>query len=160
MAQVDVNYDIEGSDVGYRWFARTGHKPLFAFGHGMSYTRFDYTALKVSRIKPLTVSFSVRNTGEKAGADVPQLYLADGAGQQPSKRLLGWKKVLLQPGESQRVEVTVDDRLLANYDSKAGSWTSVTGVRELMLAHSAADPSSVIKVKLEGGTFRDRSVMR
>src|SRR5262249_46759848 len=72
-----ISYD-EGAEVGYRWFAKTGAKPLYPFGHGLSYTSFAYSDLSIEGGETITATFTVTNTGGRAGADVPQLYLAAG----------------------------------------------------------------------------------
>jgi len=86
-----IRYD-EGAEVGYRWFAKTGEKPLYAFGHGLSYTSFDYSDLEVSGGDTVTATFTVTNTGQREGADVPQLYLTEAAGDK-HMRLLGFERV-------------------------------------------------------------------
>jgi beta-glucosidase len=97
----------EGAEVGYRWYAQKGIKPLYAFGHGLSYTSFAYKNLKVSGGETVTATFTVTNTGKRAGADVPQVYLT-GAGDTKRMRLLGFERVELQPGESKEVTVSAD----------------------------------------------------
>ena len=77
---ITIRYE-EGADVGYRWFARTGATPLYAFGHGLSYTSFEYTGLEATGGETVTAGFTVTNTGEHRGADVPQLYLTEAAGE-------------------------------------------------------------------------------
>jgi beta-glucosidase len=137
----DSSYDIhfpEGSDVGYRWFARTGAKPLFPFGHGLSYTSFAVSDLKVEGGKTLSVSFAVRNTGERAGADVPQVYLRSAAGK-PLTRLIGFDKVELAPGEQKRVSVAADPRLLASFDSTAKGWRVAAGQYTVSVSADAVD---------------------
>ena len=114
-AQFDVDYTIEGADVGYRWFARKKQKPLVPFGFGLSYTHFDYANLKVEGGDTLSVGFDVHNAGKVAGADVPQLYLTDAAGK-PRMRLIGWQRVSVDPGTSVHVSLKVDPRLLADFD--------------------------------------------
>jgi beta-glucosidase len=104
-----IRYD-EGAEVGYRWFAKTGAKPLYAFGHGLSYTSFDYSDLSVEGVDTVTATFTVTNTGERPGADVPPLYLTEAAGDQ-RMRLLGFERMELQPGESRSVTMTADPRL-------------------------------------------------
>ncbi len=99
---VTIRYD-EGAEVGYRWYAQTGAKPLFAFGFGLSYTTFAYADLEVA---DLTATFTVTNTGARAGATVPQLYLV------APRRLLGFARVELAPGESRRVSITAEPRVL------------------------------------------------
>ncbi len=124
---VTIDYN-EGAEVGYRWFAQQGETPLHAFGHGLSYTTFAYDDLAVDG---LTAYFTVTNTGDRAGADVPQLYLTE-----PRLRLLGFERVELGPGESRRVTLTVDRRLLGRYD---GGWVVDAGPYRLAVGRSAAD---------------------
>jgi beta-glucosidase len=93
---VTIRYD-EGAEVGYRWFARRGETPLYAFGHGLSYTSFEYGDLELAGGGTVTARFTVTNTGERAGADVPQLYLTAVGGEQ-RMRLLAFERVELEPG--------------------------------------------------------------
>ena len=111
----------EGAEVGYRWFAHTSQSPMFAFGHGLSYTDFDYRDLVVSGGDSVRASFSVTNTGDRSGADVPQLYLTAAPGEQ-RLRLLGFERVELEPAETRRVTIEADPRLLARYDGSERSW--------------------------------------
>ena len=134
----DVDYTIEGSDVGYRWYARKKLKPLFPFGFGLGYTRFDYANLKVRGGDTLAVEFDVRNVGSRAGADVPQLYLIDAAGK-PHLRLLGWSRQALEPGAGVHVALEVDPRLLAEFDEKAHGWRIDAGRYKIALGASATD---------------------
>jgi len=91
----------EGSNVGYRWFELEGTKPLFAFGHGLTYTRFGYTKLRVTAGKPVKVSFTLTNLGRRFGTAVPQIYVSLPVGEAiSSRRLAGWKRVALRPGEA------------------------------------------------------------
>ena len=120
----NVQFDIphaEGSDVGYRWYAAKGLKPLFPFGYGLSYTSFSYSGLEVTGGETLSVSFEVTNTGKRAGADTPQVYLTGMAGNR-ALRLIGFEKLSLQPGERRRVSLKADRRLLARFDEAAGRW--------------------------------------
>jgi beta-glucosidase len=103
----------EGLQVGYRWFQAQGIKPLFPFGFGLSYTTFEISDLAVSGAESdgaqaITVEFTVANTGKVAGAEVGQVYLGIPVAGQPPKRLVGFKKVHLQPGQSQRVSLVID----------------------------------------------------
>ena len=132
-----VNYN-EGSDVGYRWFARTGQQPLFRFGHGLSYTVFDYAGLRVKDHGGVRATFTVTNAGSRRGADVPQLYVLEGPAG-PRMRLLGFERVDLEPGESRTVSLDVDPRLLASYDTDRGQWHTAGGSYRLVLGHSAGD---------------------
>jgi beta-glucosidase len=148
----DSSYEIrfpEGSDVGYRWFAKTGAKPAFPFGYGLSYTTFAVSDLKVEGGKTLTVSFAVRNTGARAGADVPQVYLRSAAGR-PVTRLIGFDKVELAPGEQKRVSVTADPRLLASFDTAAHGWRVTAGQYTVAVSANAADPGISGNAKVAG----------
>jgi beta-glucosidase len=145
-----ARYD-EGAEVGYRWFAKTGAKPLYAFGHGLSYTRFAYSDLKVSG-DTACATFIVTNTGERAGADVPQLYLTQAAGDK-RMRLLGFERVELQPGESRRVTVTVDPRLLARFDGDADQWPITEGTHHIALGRAADDLVLTVEATLTGRLF-------
>ncbi|MGD9531646.1 MAG: beta-glucosidase [Pseudonocardia sp.] len=109
----------EGADVGYRWFAKTGARPNYAFGHGLSYTTFQYGELQVTGGDTASASFTVTNTGDRAGADVPQLYATD-TPDGPCLRLLGFERVELEPGASRRVTISADPRLLAHFDGDGG----------------------------------------
>lgn len=142
-AKFDVDFP-EGSNVGYRWFAAKGLKPLFPFGYGLSYTRFDYASLKVDGGKALTVSFDVKNTGGRAGADSPQVYLTDAHGQ-TRLRLIGFQRVSLQPGETKHVTLTADPRLLADFDEAGHKWRLDGGTYRVAVGGSSAD------LKLTGG---------
>jgi beta-glucosidase len=137
-AQLDVDYDLEGADVGYRWFARKKLKPLFPFGFGLSYTRFDYANLRADGGETLAASFDVHNGGSRAGDDVPQLYLTDAAGKSRS-RLIGWQRVTVRPGETVHVTVKVDPRLLADFDETAHGWRINAGQYRIALGASAVD---------------------
>jgi beta-glucosidase len=134
---VHVDYS-EGADVGYRWYAARGSTPLFAFGFGMSYTRFDYRDVKVSGGKTLTATFEVRNTGAVKGADVPQVYLTAAAGERVL-RLIGFQRVELNPGESRIITVTADPRLLGYFDEERRQWRVKPGIYQLRVGRSAAD---------------------
>ena len=136
-SSITIRYD-EGAEVGYRWFAKKGDSPMFAFGHGLSYTSFEYSDLKVSGDETITATFTVTNTGERDGADVPQLYLTDAAGDK-RMRLLGFERVELRPGELRRITLSADPRLLARFDGKAGKWSIAEGTHKVAVAKSAAD---------------------
>lgn len=127
----------EGSDAGYRWFDKMGHKPLFAFGHGLSYTTFSYSGLTVKGGRTLTTSFTVTNTGSREGADVPQVYVTLPG---KARRLVGWDKPVLKPGESRRITLEADPRLLADFDVASQRWVVKPGKVRVELARSATDP--------------------
>ncbi|MBV8401058.1 MAG: glycoside hydrolase family 3 protein [Acetobacteraceae bacterium] len=148
---ITVRYQ-EGAEVGYRWFAQKAETPLFAFGHGLSYTSFAYSDLVVSADENVTASFIVTNIGSRHGADVPQLYLANVSGQ-TRMRLLGFERVSLQAGESKRVSVTADPRLLARFDVGARRWRIADGTYEIALGKSANDLSMSAEVHLANRLF-------
>lgn len=134
-----VDYTIEGSDVGYRWFEAKGARPLFPFGFGLSYTDFAYSDLKVEGGDTLTVSFKVANTGDRAGVDVPQVYLTEAPGRS-QQRLIGFEPVSLAPGESRTVSLTADRRLLGNWDMQRAGWSVPVGDYKVFVGTDAASP--------------------
>jgi len=142
----------EGAEVGYRWFAQKGIQPVFAFGHGLSYTTFSYVDLKVTGGDTITATFTVTNTGKRAGADVPQVYFTDAAGVK-RMRLLGFERVALEPGESKSVRVIADPRLLARFDVKAGQWRIAGGAYKVVLAKSADAPVLTAEAQMQSRLF-------
>jgi beta-glucosidase len=124
---IEVNY-FEGARVGYKWFDRSGLQPLFPFGFGLSYTTFAYTNITATAVEStITVSVDVKNTGSQRGADIPQFYVRRPDDSDFPIRLVGWSKVLLDPGETRRVTLTVDRRLLGRFDTATGDWEIAPG---------------------------------
>ncbi|XVN45187.1 glycoside hydrolase family 3 C-terminal domain-containing protein [Novosphingobium rhizosphaerae] len=157
-ATLKADYNIEGSDVGYRWFARKGAKPLFPFGYGLSYTTFASEGLSVDG---KTARFTLRNTGKVAGDDVGQVYLVDRAGS-PKRRLVGFARVHLEPGEAKTVSVPIDPRLLADWrdDTKGGAkssggWTMPAGSYGFALGSDAQTLGQVVTVRLPARNWKD-----
>ncbi len=132
-----IRYD-EGAEVGYRWYAQQKLAPLIAFGHGLSYTSFGYRDLELRGGDTVTASFTVTNTGSRDGADVPQLYLTHAAGED-RLRLLGFERVELKAGESRRITLTADPRLLARFDMAASRWRIAAGTHRVVVGRSAGD---------------------
>jgi len=128
---------VEGSAVGYKWFAAHGAKPLFPFGHGLSYSRFAYGGLSTRGGSTLSASFTVRNVGHRAAAEVAEVYATPPGGG--LRRLIGWRKVMLRPGEVRRLDVTADPRLLADYDASAPGWRTRAGAYRIDVGASSAD---------------------
>lgn len=151
--QFDVDYRTEGASVGYRWFAREGLEPLFAFGYGLSYTHFAYSGLEVRGGNALSVSFTVTNAGKRSGDAVPQVYLTSAAGRK-ELRLIGFSRVSLAPGQSRHVTVKADSRLLADFDESVHAWRIQPGDYQVALARSAEDPVATGEAKLSGRVFR------
>ncbi|WP_397545598.1 glycoside hydrolase family 3 C-terminal domain-containing protein [Roseateles oligotrophus] len=153
-----VNY-FEGASVGYKWFDAKGLTPLFPFGYGLSYTSFGYSDLK-SEVKGgnLHVSFKVSNKGSVAGKEVAQIYVAPvKGGWEAPKRLGGWDKVDLAPGQTKQLSLVVDPRLLAMFDSKSKRWRVAAGQYEVMLAQHAGDTqASRVTVSLPKRTLDAR----
>ena len=127
----------EGSDAGYRRYVKQAIKPLFAFGYGLSYTRFQYTNFHIGGEKTLTMGFDVTNSGDRAGIDTPQIYLTQKAGS-PEMRLIGFSSVTLAPSQTQHVSLLADPRLLADFDAGADLWRIRAGQYEASLG-SASD---------------------
>jgi beta-glucosidase len=144
---LEVDYDIEGADVGYRWFARSGRRALFPFGFGLSYTSFATGPLTLTVGKTITAGCSVRNTGQRSGAEVVQVYLlsANGVARQ---RLVGYQRVNLAPGESRAVSLVVDPRLIARWSGDG--WRIAAGSYRFATGRSAEDLGTPVEVTLRG----------
>lgn len=132
--------------VGYRYFDSARKAVLFPFGHGLSYTTFAYSDLNIARDQitdndGLKVSLAIRNTGSVAGAEVVQLYVRDEAATifRPEKELKGFDKVFLQPGEERRIELTLDKRSFAYYNTGIAGWHVESGAFEILVGASSAD---------------------
>jgi beta-glucosidase len=144
-----ADYNIEGSDVGYRWNAREGKKALFPFGYGLSYTAFASSGPKVSG---LTASFSVANTGKREGAMAAQLYLVSRAGA-PKQRLVGYSRVSLAAGASQKVTLTIDPRLLTDW--KDGGWAIAAGDYGFVPGEDAETLGPLVRVRMNARRWKD-----
>jgi len=142
---------VEGSDVGYRWYAREGKTPLFPFGYGLSYTRFGYGNVAVSDGAALSVSFDVTNTGARAGSDTPQLYVEVPGSP---RRLAGFTKVNLAPGETRRVTIQAEPRIIADYDTALPGWRIAGGSYRLSIAHHALDHDLTAQADLQATTLQ------
>ena len=135
----EVHYD-EGLKVGYKWYDAEKKAVLFPFGFGLSYTTYAYSALSVTPGDSTTVSFTVKNTGTKAGTEIAQVYasLPDSAGE-PPKRLVGWARIELGPGESKQVSVPVTRDRLSIFDDTSDSWKLVGGSYVIRVGGSSQD---------------------
>jgi beta-glucosidase len=136
----------EGVFVGYRHFDQSGVKPLFPFGFGLSYARFEYGNLKIEPLgksgKALArVSFDVKNAGSREGAEIAQLYVgnAHASVPRPPKELKGFAKVNLRPGESKQVTLTLDRRAFSFFDVKKNDWSAESGDFGILIGSSSAD---------------------
>lgn len=136
----------EGIFVGYRGYEHNGTKPLFPFGYGLSYTTFKHSDLAIKTARDGSggnrweVSFSVENTGKRAGAEVAQVYVSSRRSKipRPAKELKGFVKVNLRPGETRRLSVTLDERALAYYDINSKQWYAEPGAYEVLVGSSSA----------------------
>ena len=151
---IDQVYYTEGIYVGYRWYEAKGIKPLFAFGHGLSYTTFEYGQAKASSKNmknTLKITVPVTNTGSVAGAEVVQLYIADkeASVDRPVKELKGFEKVWLEPGEAKTVEFTIDRSALSFYDETSKSWVAENGAFEALVGAASDDIRSKVEFNLK-----------
>ncbi|HTY89459.1 MAG TPA: glycoside hydrolase family 3 C-terminal domain-containing protein [Candidatus Acidoferrum sp.] len=136
----------EGLLVGYRWFDTKNIEPLFPFGFGLSYTTFKYSDLQLvpgpdaSRL-PVTVEFELANTGQRAGAEAAQVYVQElhPALPRPVKELKGFAKVVLQPGEKQKVSVSLDRSAFAHFDPDKKGWVADKGAYKILVGSSSRD---------------------
>ena len=147
-----VTYD-EGATIGYKWYDVKGYKPLWAFGHGLSYSRFsasDLTAVPDGRA--IKVSFNVRNVGKRAGKGVAQVYVGPADWQaarwEAPRRLGAFAKADLKPGQSKRVDLTIDPRLLATYEAANNNWHIKAGTYRLSLGQASDAPMETSEVTL------------
>jgi len=133
-----VHYD-EGPEVGYKWYEGQNKKPLFPFGFGLSYTTYAYSGLSVDSATK-SVRFTVKNTGKRAGTEIAEVYARLPKGtDEPYKRLAGWKRVTLAPGESQSIAIAIDDRVLQTFDEGKNGWTMTKGEYQVMVGGSSDD---------------------
>ena len=153
---IDIKYN-EGIFVGYRWADKQKKvKPLFPFGHGLSYTTFEYgkptaTSKTMSADGNLTIKISVKNTGNREGQEVVQLYISDikSSLPRPIKELKGFQKIKLAPGEEKTVTFTIDKEALSFFDDAQHAWIAEPGKFEAIIAASAADIKGVVPFDLK-----------
>ena len=157
---IDETYK-EDIFVGYRWTDKQKIKPLFPFGYGLSYTTFQVSNLRTDKKEmtatdQLTITADVKNIGSMAGAEVLQLYISDTKSslQRPVKELKGFKKVYLEPGETQQVSFTIDCSALSFYDDKTGDWTAEPGEFVAMVNNSSAPTKNLIRFMLSSKTMQ------
>ena len=144
MAPFDIEY-TEGLKVGYKWFQSENKAPLFPFGHGLSYTTFTYSGLKATIG---SVSFTVRNTGKRAGAEVAQVYAGlPAAANEPPKRLVAWDKIQLAPGESRTVTLKLEPKFLSIFDEAKNDWDLLSGEYRIFVGGSSDSTPLTASVK-------------
>lgn len=137
-------YYSEGIFVGYRWYDAREIKPLFAFGHGLSYTSFEYGSPEISSHilkNNLLISVPVTNVGKVAGFEIVQLYITDKVSSvdRPVKELKGFEKIWIEPGQTRTVTFTIDKSALSFYDESVHKWRTEDGEFEALLAASSDD---------------------
>lgn len=150
-----VQYN-EGIFVGYRWTDRQKKvQPLFSFGHGLSYTTFEYgkpvaDKREMKAGEQITVTVPVKNTGNREGKEVVQLYIRDKKStvERPVKELKGFCKVSLKPGEEKEVSFTIDRSALSYFDAGSHQWVAEPGAFEAIIAASATDIRGRVEFKL------------
>jgi beta-glucosidase len=136
----------EGLLVGYRWYDTKNIEPLFPFGYGLSYTTFKYSGLKVvpdkdTKNPSVTLEFTLANTGKQTGAEVAQVYVQElhPSVTRPVKELKGFTKVMLKPGEKQKVSLRLDRNAFAHYDPARKGWVADKGEYKLIIGSSSRD---------------------
>lgn len=151
----DVTYK-EGINVGYRYTDKQKRKPNFAFGHGLSYTSFEYGKAvadkkEMTQDETLTVNVSVTNTGDRAGSEVVQLYVRDvkSSVERPIKELKAFDKVALQPNETKEISFTIDKTALSFYDTSKGEWVVEPGKFEILIGAAADDVRTKVAVTVK-----------
>jgi beta-glucosidase len=143
----DIDYS-EGLKVGYKWFDAENKQPLFAFGHGLSYTTFAYSGLKLAAGE---VTFLLKNTGPRAGAEVAQVYVGLPAeANEPPRRLVAWEKVALAPGETKTVTLRLEPWLLSVFNVEKDGWELVPGDYKVFAGGSSRDTPLTGSVRLPG----------
>ncbi|WP_155420105.1 beta-glucosidase family protein [Burkholderia cepacia] len=144
-----VDYDIEGASIGYKWYEKTRQVPLFPFGFGLSYTTFAYSNASVrENTTGLTVTFDLANTGSRNGKEVAQVYIGLPSAANEPRRLGGFKKVDLKAGETTKISIDVDPRLLAKFDNQSHLWRIPEGTYSIYVGTSAGDSKLIRSIKL------------
>ncbi len=134
-----VTYD-EGLKVGYKWYDAEKKPVLFPFGYGLSYTSYSYSGLSVTSENKVKVAFTVTNTGARAGAEIAEVYAAlPASAEEPPKRLVGWSKVKLEPGEKRTVTLEIEPKYLSIFDEAKNAWTLVPGDYTFLVGGSSQD---------------------
>ena len=144
-----ITYD-EGLKVGYKWYDSEHKEVLYPFGYGLSYTAYSYSELKVTRGDAISVSFTIKNAGNRTGSEVSEVYAAlpDNTNE-PPKRLVGWSKVTLGAGESKAVRVDVDQKYLSIFNVELNAWQLVPGEYTFMVGGSSQNLSLRESVNLK-----------
>ncbi|WP_372483066.1 glycoside hydrolase family 3 C-terminal domain-containing protein [Elizabethkingia anophelis] len=152
---INITYN-EGIFVGYRWHDTKNIKPLFSFGHGLSYTTFEYGKVHADKTQmaqdgKITFTVSIKNTGKREGAEVAQLYISDlkSSVPRPVKELKGFEKINLKPGEQKEVSFTIDKSALSFFDAATHQWVAEPGEFEALVGASSSDIKTKMKFTLQ-----------
>jgi len=152
---INITYN-EGVFVGYRWHDTKNIKPLFSFGHGLSYTTFEYGKVRADKTQitqdgTITFTVSIKNTGKREGAEVAQLYISDlkSSVPRPLKELKGFEKINLKPGEQKEVSFTIDKSALSFFDASKHQWVAEPGEFEALVGASSTDIKTKVKFTLQ-----------
>ena len=152
---INITYN-EGIFVGYRWHDTQKIKPLFSFGHGLSYTTFEFGKAKADKTTmgqndKITFTVTVKNTGKKAGAEVAQLYISDlkSTLPRPAKELKGFEKVFLNPGEKKEVSISIDKEALSYFDADKHAWVAEPGDFEALIGNASDNIKTKVKFTLK-----------
>jgi beta-glucosidase len=146
----DITYN-EGLKVGYKWYDAEHKDPLFPFGYGLSYTTFEYSDLKASPGNAMEVTFTVKNRGERAGTEIAEVYAGLPAStNEPPRRLVGWQRVELAPGESKTVTVSVEPLFLSVFNVEKDGWELVPGDYQVWVGGSSRNTPLNTTVKMAG----------
>jgi beta-glucosidase len=145
-----INYD-EGLKVGYKWYDAENKPVLFPFGFGLSYTTYSYSELKTTSDNGLTVTFNVKNTGHRAGEEIAQVYITLPAStREPPRRLVGWSKIALSPGEQKDVTVKVEPQMVSVFNPDKNLWEVVPGEYKVWAGGSSHDLPLSATIALSG----------
>ena len=156
----------EGLYVGYRYFQTFGREVAYPFGHGLSYTTFDYADAEapgvVSELAAFDVTVEVTNSGTRRGAEVVQIYSRqlDPSEPRPDRELVGFDKVELEPGQTERVAVTLEPADLAYFSEVHDRWVVEPGAYEILVGSSSADIRAVLALDLQAGALPPRVLTR
>ena len=146
----DAVYD-EGLKVGYKWYDAERKEPLFPFGFGLSYTTYAYSDLRTTSDNGLTVKFKVKNTGNRSGEEIAEVYLTLPAStQEPPRRLVGWSKIALGPGEQKEVTVKVEHQMLSVFNPDKNLWEVAPGEYKVWTGGSSRDLPLSATIVLNG----------
>jgi beta-glucosidase len=147
-------YYNEGMLVGYKWYEARRKPVLFPFGFGLSYTTFHYSGLRVKLGDGVSVSFTIKNTGNRSGAEIAEVYASfPPSAREPPRRLIGWQKALLNPGESKQISLKIQTQYLSVFDVRKDEWSLIPG--EYTLFAGGSSESLPLRVRVRLGKYSE-----